>query len=85
MSATGFPNRVTRRGRPVRLTRSRTARQVALNLDIGMESTVILTMVNLSCEGKAQSRHQNHLSRGPLTARARSVLLRRLGIEGDRE
>jgi hypothetical protein len=56
-----------------------------LNLDIGMESTVILTMVNLSCEGKAQSRHQNHLSRGPLTARARSVLLRRLGIEGDRE
>src|SRR6476646_10514600 len=34
MSATGLPNRVTRKGRPVRRTRSSVARQVALNFEI---------------------------------------------------
>ncbi len=38
MSATGFPKRVTRSARPVRRTRSRVARQVALNFEIGMDS-----------------------------------------------
>ena len=36
-SATGFPKRVIRIGRPVRLTRSRTARHVALNFEIVVE------------------------------------------------
>ena len=39
MSATGLPKRVTRSGRPVRLTRSSVARHVALNFEIGMDST----------------------------------------------
>lgn len=38
MSATGLPKRVMRSGRPVRRTRSNAARQVALNLDMGMVS-----------------------------------------------
>ena len=35
-SATGRPNRVTRTGSPVRRTPSRTAKQVALNLEIAI-------------------------------------------------
>jgi len=35
-SATGRPNRVTRTGAPVRRTPSRTAKQVALNLEIAI-------------------------------------------------
>jgi hypothetical protein len=38
-SATGFPNRVISTGFRVRPTRFRTARQVALNLEIGIVST----------------------------------------------
>ena len=36
--AAGLPRRVTKTGRPVRLTCSRTARQVALNLETGIVS-----------------------------------------------
>jgi hypothetical protein len=35
-SATGLPNRVIRTGLPVRLTSSRTAKHVALNLEIAI-------------------------------------------------
>lgn len=52
MSATGRPNRVTRRGRPEVLTRSRAAKHVALNLDIAMVFIIAIllwskSMVNL--------------------------------------
>src|SRR6476660_8345305 len=40
ISATGLPKRVTVTGAPVRLTSSRTARQVALNLEIAMSRII---------------------------------------------
>ncbi len=45
-SASGFPNRVTRKGRPVRRTRSSAARQVALNFETAISSTSRFYMVN---------------------------------------
>jgi hypothetical protein len=48
-SATGLPNLVTRIGRRVLRTRSRTPRQVALNLEIAISSMVLaytMTIVN---------------------------------------
>ncbi len=44
-SATGRPNRVTRTGAPVFRTSSRTARHVALNLDIAISRMLHFTMV----------------------------------------
>jgi hypothetical protein len=38
ISAMGWPKRVTRKGRPVLRTRSKVARQVALNFEIAMDS-----------------------------------------------
>jgi hypothetical protein len=56
-SATGLPNLVTRIGRRVLRTRSRTARQVALNLEIAISSMVLaytMTIVNAA-------HHPNHV------------------------
>lgn len=51
-SATGWPKRVINTGRPVRFTRWRTARQVALNFDTGMlsmESTLTWSEIMVKC------------------------------------
>jgi len=48
ISATGTPRRVTSTDVPVRRTRSSTARQVALNSEIAMDSTGFVDMSELT-------------------------------------
>ena len=73
-SAIGRPKRVTLNGRPVKRTRSSAARQVALNFEIGIESTWVFkpwstTMVNsrtgfdsqVSANTVIRHRHGTHL------------------------
>jgi len=64
ISATGSPNRVMRMGLPVRRTRLRTARHVALNFEIAISSSSIphvrlwsQTMVNYARGGCGFPRH----------------------------
>src|ERR1017187_1828255 len=73
-SAMGLPNRVTHKGCPVRRTRSRVARHVALNLEMGIVSmktfrpwstTMVYLWVGVSgrqCRGLAHNLYRIHLS-----------------------
>ena len=65
ISAMGLPKRVTRKGRPVLRTRSKVAKQVALNFEIAIESIGVsipwsITMVQEISAPQEQVVHQRN-------------------------
>ena len=88
-SATGWPKRVIATGRPVCFTRCRTARQVALNLEIGMLSigprlTWSEIMLNAPRRVRLASNRllKNTVRADPSTPSAARPTLRMNGVSG---